>query len=295
MFGIGSVGMNKKAPYRSGAHAYRHAPTRGRHGNLARILSSVQRFRTTSTGEGGEPGPPGAAGGKGRAAGTEPLEGNGGRDTESFQPVHGTTVDRRAGEEEARGDRCGGVEGSRQHPASGTPRLSGPMDQGRCHPTQDQPRAAGGRPGEGCPACRRPRSCTATGPLERTCPVRNRMPECGYVRIWCARRTGRRQGVKVPWNEGVPKPRFSASRASVPVRGQAKRRQRRGWVRLRSTEKTMIRGAEVFRSAEGTIAGIELVRCRRAPRCPRTPTRPYVFGWDPGRSSSGPAGRGGTA
>ena len=30
-FGIGSVGMNQRAPYRSGAHACRHAPTRGRH------------------------------------------------------------------------------------------------------------------------------------------------------------------------------------------------------------------------------------------------------------------------
>ncbi len=47
-FGIGSMGMNQRAPYRSGAHACRHAPTRGRHGNLARILSSVQRFHTTS-------------------------------------------------------------------------------------------------------------------------------------------------------------------------------------------------------------------------------------------------------
>ena len=29
--------------------------------------------------------------------------------------------------------------------------------------------------------------------------------------------------MKVPWNEGVTEPGFSASRASVPARGQAKR------------------------------------------------------------------------
>ena len=56
------------------------------------------------------------------------------------------------------------------------------------------------------------------------------LPEVGavcvsaHVRIWCARRTGRRQGVQVPWNEGVTKPRLPASRASAPARGQAKRR-----------------------------------------------------------------------
>ncbi len=42
-FGIGSVGMNQRDPYPPGAHACRHGSTR----NLARILSSVQRFRTT--------------------------------------------------------------------------------------------------------------------------------------------------------------------------------------------------------------------------------------------------------
>ena len=44
------------------------------------------------------------------------------------------------------------------------------------------------------------------------------------VRWWCARRTGTRQGVEVPRNEGLTEPRFPASRAPAPVRGQAKRR-----------------------------------------------------------------------
>ena len=46
----------------------------------------------------------------------------------------------------------------------------------------------------------------------------------GSIKIRCARLTGERQGVRVPWNEGVTEPRFSASRASVLARGQAKRR-----------------------------------------------------------------------
>ena len=108
------------------------------------------------------------------------------------------------------------------------------------------------------------------------------------ARIWCARRTGRRQGVQVPRNEGVTKPRFSASRASVPARGQAKHRQRYGWAGLWSTEKAMVRGAEAFRSVEGNIAGIVMVRCRRVPRCQRTHARSHAFCRDPGRSSNCP-------
>ena len=53
---------------------------------------------------------------------------------------------------------------------------------------------------------------------------RSRVRQSRMPRIWCARRTGRRQGVQVPRNEGVTEPRFSASCASVPARGQAKRR-----------------------------------------------------------------------
>jgi len=54
--------------------------------------------------------------------------------------------------------------------------------------------------------------------------TRARVGVYGGVRIWCARRTGRRQGVEVPRNEGLTEPRFSASRAPAPARGQAKRR-----------------------------------------------------------------------
>ena len=114
-------------------------------------------------------------------------------------------------------------------------------------------------------------------------------------RIWCARRTGRRLGVQVPRNEGVTKPRFSASRALAPARGQAKRRQRHGWAGLLSTVKAMVRGAEAFRSVEGNIAGVVLVRCRRAPRCQRTHARSHAFCWDPGRSSNCPGCRRGAA
>ena len=117
----------------------------------------------------------------------------------------------------------------------------------------------------------------------------------GHARIWCARRTGRRLGVQVPRNEGVTKPRFSASRALAPARGQAKRRQRYGWAGLLSTEKAMVRGAEAFRSVEGNIAGIVLVRCRRTPRCQRTHARSHAFCWDPGRSSNCPGCRKGAA
>ena len=65
--------------------------------------------------------------------------------------------------------------------------------------------------------------------------------------------------------------------------------------RLLSTVKAMIRGAEAFRSVEGNIAGIVLVRCRRAPRCQRTHARSHAFCWDPGRSSNCPDCRKGAA
>ena len=130
---------------------------------------------------------------------------------------------------------------------------------------------------------------------DRRYPVRRVALLARHVRIWCARRTGRRLGVQVPRNEGVTKPRFSASRALAPARGQAKRRQRYGWAGLLSTEKAMVRGAEAFRSVEGNIAGIVLVRCRRTPRCQRTHARSHAFCWDPGRSSNCPCCRRGAA
>ena len=126
-------------------------------------------------------------------------------------------------------------------------------------------------------------------------PVAGRSYCQEHVEIWCARRTGRRLGVQVPRNEGVTKPRFSASRALAPARGQAKRRQRHGWAGLLSTVKAMVRGAEAFRSVEGNIAGVVLVRCRRAPRCQRTHARSHAFCWDPGRSSNCPGCRRGAA
>ncbi len=94
-------------------------------------------------------------------------------------------------------------------------------------------------------------------------------------------------------NKGKP-PTSTASRASVPVRGQAKRRQRYGRAGPLSIEKTMVRGAGAFRAAEGNIAGIFLARCRRAPRCEGAHARPHAFCRDPGRSSIRPACRGGT-
>ena len=53
----------------------------------------------------------------------------------------------------------------------------------------------------------------------------------------------------------------------------------------------MIRGAEAFRSDEGNIEDIELVRCQRAPRCQGTHARLYAFCRDPGRSSNCPGSR----
>ena len=52
--------------------------------------------------------------------------------------------------------------------------------------------------------------------------------------------------------------------------------------------KAMVRGAEAFRSVEGNIAGIVMVRCRRVPRCRRTHARSHAFCRDPGRSSNCP-------
>ena len=75
--------------------------------------------------------------------------------------------------------------------------------------------------------------------------------------------------------------REGAGEASVAVRTG----------RLLSTETTFVRGAEAFTSAEGNIAGIALVRCRRTPRCQRTHARPDAFCRDPGRSSNCPASR----
>ena len=61
---------------------------------------------------------------------------------------------------------------------------------------------------------------------------------------------------------------------------EAKRRQRYGWAGLLSTEKAMVRGAEAFRSVEGNIAGIVLVRCRRTPRCQCTFARLLLGPWE---------------
>ena len=97
--------------------------------------------------------------------------------------------------------------------------------------------------------------------------------------------------MEVPRNEGITEPRFSASRALAPVRGQAKRRQRYGRAGLWSTENTVVRGAEAFSHAEGNIAGIALVRCLRTPWCLRTHARPHASCRDPGRSSNCPASR----
>ena len=53
----------------------------------------------------------------------------------------------------------------------------------------------------------------------------------------------------------------------------------------------MIRGAEAFRSVEGNIEDIDLVRCQRAPRCQGAHARLYAFCRDPGRSSNCPGSR----
>ena len=49
-----------------------------------------------------------------------------------------------------------------------------------------------------------------------------------------------------------------------------------------SIERTMVRSAEAFRSAEGNTGGLVMVRGRRAPRCQRTHARMKAFRRDLG-------------
>ena len=84
----------------------------------------------------------------------------------------------------------------------------------------------------------------------------------------------------------VTDPYHSPSRAVIPVREWAKRRQGRMWVGLLSAESDVFRSAETFASVEGNTAHTALVRCERAPRRPRTHARMYVRGRDLGGLSA---------
>ncbi len=87
--------------------------------------------------------------------------------------------------------------------------------------------------------------------------------------------------------------KLGPSRAVIPAREWAKRRQGRMWVGLLSAEKFVVQSAEAFSIAEGNTACTALVRCGRALRRPRTHARMYVRGWDlRGLSAAQRQGRG---
>ena len=73
----------------------------------------------------------------------------------------------------------------------------------------------------------------------------------------------------------VTNPYLSPSRAIVPARERAKRRQGRRRAGLLSNERVVIRSAEVFNWAEGHTDRTARVRSGRAPRCRRTHARMY--------------------
>ena len=113
-----------------------------------------------------------------------------------------------------------------------------------------------------------------------SCPGRK------HARLWCARRTGERQGVQVPRDEGVTN--------HVSPRAVRRRREGSGEASvavhvggLMSIEKAMFRSAEAFRSAEGNTGGLVMVRGRRAPRCQRTHARMKAFRRDLGVGKGG--------
>ena len=74
----------------------------------------------------------------------------------------------------------------------------------------------------------------------------------------------------------VTNPYRSPSRAVVPARERAKRRQGRMWAGLMSNEIHLIRSAEAVIRVEGNTARTDSVRSGRAPRCQRTQARMYV-------------------
>ena len=71
-------------------------------------------------------------------------------------------------------------------------------------------------------------------------------------------------------------PYLSPSRAVVPARERAKRRQGCMWAGLMSNEMLVVRSAEAVILAEGHAARTVMVRSGRAPRCLRTQARMYV-------------------
>ena len=74
----------------------------------------------------------------------------------------------------------------------------------------------------------------------------------------------------------ITNPCLSPSRAVVPARERAKRRQGRMWVGLLSNEIVLVRRAEAVSTAESSTARTALVRSGRTPRCRRTQARMYV-------------------
>ena len=84
-------------------------------------------------------------------------------------------------------------------------------------------------------------------------------------------------------------PRFSASRASAPVRVSAKRRQRCVWAGLWSIETYMDGSAEAVGAVEGKTGCTGKVRDSRAPRCRGTQARTYVLCRDLGGLQFAPA------
>ena len=84
-------------------------------------------------------------------------------------------------------------------------------------------------------------------------------------------------------------PRISSSRAFVPVRVQAKRRQRRVWAGLMSTERRIVRDAEAFSSVEGNTFFAAQGEAEEGPAVSENPCTHVRTAPGPGRSSTRPA------
>ena len=110
------------------------------------------------------------------------------------------------------------------------------------------------------------------------------------VRLVCGRAEAHRQGqvgprvsvrllgIRLLFGRCAPRrrsnqPRLSASRASGRREGSGEASVAVHVGRLMSIERTIVRSAEVFRTAEGNTGGLVMVRGRRAPRCQRTHAR----------------------
>ena len=125
-------------------------------------------------------------------------------------------------------------------------------------------------------ARRVPMVAPTTRPTMATTSVR---PSTNHIRI--PKTTGpvlvrqanwRKIGGGSPPRRRSNQPRLSASRASGRREGSGEASVAVHVGGQMSIERTIVRSAEAFRTAEGNTGGIDRVRCRRAPRCQRTRT-----------------------